>query len=242
MSTQLKPCEGLPAKTMAPSVRKFALTTHVTSSVGLLGSIAAFLTLTLAGLSSQDIQIIRATYLAMDLLARFIIVPLAFASLITGIIQSLGTPWGLFRHYWIVAKLLLTAVATSILLIKLKLIGYAASLAAEAILPRGDLRTAGMELAVHAAGGLLVLLIPTVLSVYKPRGLTPYGRRKQQEQGAPSQQRRPSPQRADGGIRISPSGSITITLRRAQIFGLAVIVLVLHIFALHLTGAGLGAH
>lgn len=93
--------------TMTPNLRKFALTAHVTSSVSLLGSIAAFLALALTGLNSPDAQIIRAAYLAMDLVARFIIVPLAFASLLTGLIQSLGTPWGLFRHYWIVAKLLL---------------------------------------------------------------------------------------------------------------------------------------
>src|SRR5262245_1985900 len=110
--------------TMTPSLRKLALTMHVTSSVGLLGSIAAFIALSIAGLNSQDDQSIRASYLAMDLVARFIIVPLAFASLLTGLIQSLGTPWGLFRHYWVLAKLLITAFATTILLIKLKMIGY----------------------------------------------------------------------------------------------------------------------
>jgi hypothetical protein len=34
----------------------------------------------------------------------------------------------------------------------------------------------------HAGGGLLVLLVITMLNVYKPRGLTPYGWRKQQEE------------------------------------------------------------
>ncbi len=121
--------------TMTPNLRKFALTVHVTSSVGLLGSIAAFLTLAIAGLNSQDIQIIRAAYLAMDLVARFIIVPLAFASLLTGLIQSLGTPWGLFRHYWVFAKLLLTAFTTTILLIKLRMISYAAHLATKRFCP-----------------------------------------------------------------------------------------------------------
>jgi len=172
---------------MAPRLRKFALTTHVTFSVGLLRSIAAFLTLALAGLTTENAAIVRAAYLAMDLIARFVIVPLAFASLLTGLIQSLGTSWGLFRHYWILAKLLLTAFAATNLLAKIELIGYAAYMAAETVLPRADLRTVGMELAVHAAGGLLVLLVPAILSVYKPRGLTSYGRRKQQQQGASSQ-------------------------------------------------------
>src|ERR1700704_845733 len=106
---------------MTIGVRKFALTAHVTSSVGLLGSIAAFLALAISGLTSQDIKMVRAAYLAMELIARFVIVPLAFASLLTGLIQSLGTPWGLFRHYWVVVKLLLTVFATVVLLVRMEL-------------------------------------------------------------------------------------------------------------------------
>lgn len=232
---------------MVPSLRKFALTAHVTFSVGLLGSIAAFLALALAGLTSEEAAIIRAAYLAMDVTTRFVIVPLAFASLLTGVIQSLGTSWGLFRHYWILAKLLLTVLATIILLVKIELIGYAAHLAAETILPRADLRTVGRELVVHAAGGLLVLLVPAILSVYKPRGLTPYGRRKQQGQRAPLRQPSLSPKRplleSNSSIGLWPrGGSITITLRRGHLFGITVAVLVLHAFILHLTGTGLGGH
>jgi hypothetical protein len=222
---------------VTPSLRKFALTAHVTSSIGLLGSIAAFLALAIAGLTSQDEQIVRAAYLAMELISRFVIVPLAFASLLTGLIQSLGTPWGLFRHYWVLAKLLLTVFATAVLLVKMKLIVYAASLAAETVLSRADLRAAGVELGLHAAGGLLVLLVPTVLSVYKPRGLTPYGRRRQHEQRAPSQ--RPCVD-SSGAVGVwSLGGSITITLRRSQMYGIVVVVLILHFVILHLTGIGL---
>jgi hypothetical protein len=170
--------------TMTPRLRKLALIVHITSSVGLLGSIAAFLALAVAGLASQDTQMVRAAYLAMELTARFVIVPLAFASLLTGLIQSLGTPWGLLRHYWVLVKLLLTVFATIILLVKMELIDYAARLATETTLPRADLRAAGIQLVVHAAAGLLVLLVPAVLSVYKPRGLTRYGARKQHEQRA----------------------------------------------------------
>ncbi len=164
---------------MAPRLRKFALTAHVTSSVGLLGSIAAFLALATAGLINSDLLIVRAAYLAMAIITRFVIVPLAFASLLTGLIQSLGTSWGLFRHYWVLVKLLLTVFATGVLLVKMELIAYAARLAAETTLSRADLRAAGIELVVHATGGLLVLLVPAVLSVYKPPGLTRYGWEKQ---------------------------------------------------------------
>lgn len=102
---------------MSPGLRKFALTTHVTSSVGWLGSVAAFLALAIAGISSEDSQIVRAAYLAMHLTTWFVIVPFSFASFLTGLIESLGTPWGLFRHYWVVTKLVLTVLATSIFLL-----------------------------------------------------------------------------------------------------------------------------
>ena len=167
---------------MAPRLRKFVLTLHIASSVSLLGAIAAFLVLGITGLTSQDAQMVRAAYLAMQPIARFVVVPLTIASLLTGLIQSLGTAWGLFRHYWVLVKLLLTVFAATVLLLKMELIDYAARLAAETTLPRADLREAGIQLALHAAGGLSVLLVPTILSVFKPPGLTRYGWRKQHEQ------------------------------------------------------------
>lgn len=166
---------------MTPSLRKLVLTAHITFSVGWIGAGAAFLALAIAGLTSPDAQMVRIAYPAMELTARFVIVPLAFASLLSGLIQSLGTPWGLFRHYWVLVKLFLTIFATIVLLKKMPLIGYAARRATETPLSSADLRAAGIPLVVHAAGGILVLLAVTILSVYKPWGLTRYGQLKQQE-------------------------------------------------------------
>ena len=169
-------------------LRKLALTLHVTSSVGLLGAIAeAFLALAIAGgLVSNDIPTIRTAYPAMGLIAHFVVMPLAIASLLTGLVQSLGTPWGLLRHYWVLVKLLLTVFAVTVLLLKMELIDYAARLATETAFPYATLRAAGIQLAAHAAGGLLVLFAPVVLSIYKPLGTTRYGWRKQFEQRLPS--------------------------------------------------------
>src|SRR5258708_3540597 len=102
---------------MSPGIRKFALTAHVTSSVGWLGAVAAFLVLSIAGLTSRDAETVRGAYLAMNLIGEFIIVPLGIAALLTGIVQSLGTPWGLFRYYWVLMKLVLTVGATFLLLL-----------------------------------------------------------------------------------------------------------------------------
>jgi hypothetical protein len=164
--------------TLTPGIRRFVLTAHVVSSVGWLGAISVFLALAVAGMTVEDDQKVRAAYLAMELAAWSVLVPLALASLLTGLVQSLGTQWGLFRHYWVLAKLLMTVAATIVLLLYTQTIGSIADVAA---------RTGDMEdlrnpsPAVHAAVGVLLLLVTTVLGVYKPRGMTPYGWRKQQE-------------------------------------------------------------
>jgi uncharacterized membrane protein len=163
--------------TMPPHLRKFALTAHVVSSVGWLGAVAGFLVLAVVGLTSQDAQTVRAAYLAMEPITRFVIVPLALAALLTGIVQSLGTPWGLFRHYWVLVKLILTVIATVVLLKQVEPIGKIADIAAQTTLSSADLREARSSLVAHSAGGLLVLLVITMLSVYKPQGRTRYGRR-----------------------------------------------------------------
>lgn len=221
---------------MTPGLRKLVLTAHITFSVGWIGAVAAFLVLAIAGVSSQNPQMMRAAYPAMELTARFVIVPLAFASLLSGLIQSLGTPWGLFRHYWVLLKLLLTIFATVVLLKKIPLIGYAARRAAETPMPSAALRAAGIPLVVHAAGGILVLLVVTILSVYKPWGLTRYGGRKQQEQRYQSPR---SPHTA--GVKAmfdSENGATADGLSRGlKIFlaaGIGVFLVVVHV-SMHLT-------
>jgi hypothetical protein len=164
---------------MPPRLRKFALTAHVTCSVGWVGAVIAFLALAVIGLTSPDAQTVRGAYLVMEPAAWFVLVPLAFASLLTGLVQALGTTWGLFRHYWVVFKLLLTVFATIVLLTYMETFRFMAGMAADPSADVGVVRSASP--ALHAALALLLLLVATVLAVYKPRGMTRYGWRKQHE-------------------------------------------------------------
>jgi hypothetical protein len=165
---------------MGPRLRKFTLTAHVTSSVGWLGAVAAFLALAVVGLTSPDAQTVRGAYLVMEPAAWFILVPLAVASLLTGLVQSLATTWGLFRHYWVLFKLLINVFATVILLAYMETFSSMADLAAD---PTADVATVrNSSPALHAGAALLLLLAATTLAVYKPRGVTPYGQRKQRDQ------------------------------------------------------------
>ncbi|MGH3133936.1 MAG: hypothetical protein ACRDNY_09410 [Gaiellaceae bacterium] len=164
---------------MTPRLRKLALTAHVVSSVGWLGAVAGFLALAVAGWTSLDARTVRAAYLAMELTAWFVILPLALASLVTGLVQSLGTTWGLFRHYWVLFKLLMNVFATVVLLLYMRTLGDLARMAEETTLSSDDLGALRSPSPVlHAGAALLLLLVATVLAVFKPRGRTPYGRRK----------------------------------------------------------------
>ena len=169
---------------MNPRLRKLTLTAHVTSSVGWLGAVVVFVVLAAVGLTGQDPQRVRSAYLAMELTGSFVLVPLSLASLFTGLVQALGTAWGLFRHYWVVIKLLINLVATALLLVHMQVVGHVADAAARATLSSDDLVGMRVQLLADAAAALLVLLVAVTLSVYKPKGLTRYGWRRQHQSRA----------------------------------------------------------
>jgi len=161
---------------MRPLLRRFALTAHITSSAGWIGAVLVFIALAIIGLASHDAQTVRGAYLVMEPAAWFVLVPLAFASLLTGIVLSLGTPWGLLRHYWVLFKLAITVVATIILLLYMETFQVMADVAAD---PGAELSAVrNISPLLHALLALLALLVALVLSVYKPRGATRFGWRR----------------------------------------------------------------
>jgi hypothetical protein len=184
--------------TMTPNLRKFTLTVHLTFSVGWIGAVVAYLALLVAAMTSQDAQTLRVSWIAMEMIGWFAIVPLALASLLTGIFISLGTPWGLFRHYWVLFSFMLTVLATVVLLDHMQTVNFFAGIAAEMnSADVGELRGALWGELLHAGVGLLVLLVIQVLNVYKPRGLTPLGWRKQQAERRKQPEQRATSQRVN---------------------------------------------
>lgn len=168
---------------MKPGLRKFALSVHLTFSIGWIGAVLMYLALGVAAVTTENVQTIRAAWTAMELTGWYVIVPLAIASLLTGLVMALGTKWGLFRHYWVVISFALTTFATVILLLHMPTVSAMADLAQEA--EGAELAALGGDLG-HPGIGLVVLLVVQVLNLYKPPGLTRYGWRKQQEQSARS--------------------------------------------------------
>jgi hypothetical protein len=124
-------------------------------------------------------QTVRAAWTAMAVTGWWAIVPLAVAALLTGLVMSLGTPWGLFRHYWVLISLVLTVFSTVVLLLHMPTVSGMAAMAQQ--MDGAGLRALGGDL-FHPGIGLLVLVTIAVLNQYKPAGVTPYGWRKQREQ------------------------------------------------------------
>ena len=168
-----------PVRRMGPRARKLQLTVHVSVSVGWLGAVAAFLALAVAALRSGDADLVRGAYLAMDVTGWWVLVPLRVACLLTGVVQSLGTHWGLVRHYWVLATLVINLVATTVLVLFMGTLGELTDwLRSPGVTDAAVLELRDPSPVLHAVGALLVLLLATGLSVSKPRGQTRYGQRR----------------------------------------------------------------
>lgn len=158
---------------MTPRRRKLLLAVHVASSIGWFGALAAFIALALTGRTSGDVELVRACYLAMKITVLFVIVPFAYISLITGIIQATLTQWGLSRYYWVLFKLILTVIATFLLTVHVTPVVFLSNAAVKGTLSSDSWMR--VQILAYASGGLIVIATCMILGVFKPRGLTRWG-------------------------------------------------------------------
>lgn len=166
-----------------PRTRKLALSVHLTVSVGWIGSVLAYLALGVTAATTADPGVIRAMWRAMDVTGWYVVVPLAAASLATGVVMAVGTKWGLFRHYWVAISFALTSFSVLVLVLHMPGVTSTAEFAQTAA--DSQLGELGGDLG-HPAIGLVILLAVQVLNLYKPRGLTRYGWRKRHDGPASS--------------------------------------------------------
>ncbi|MEU4831283.1 hypothetical protein [Streptosporangium sp. NPDC023615] len=175
-----RPAGRRSGRAMPPPLRRTVLTAHVAISVGWLGLDLGLLALGVTALTTGDPALVRASYLAMDVLADTLIVPVGLTAVLTGVLLGLYTPWGLVRYHWVLVKLVTTTAAliASVFALRPQIEEAAAwvSRAGGAPLPLPDRG----ELSLVAAPGvaLTVYLLNVALSTFKPFGRTAYGRRR----------------------------------------------------------------
>jgi hypothetical protein len=160
---------------VSPPVCRLLLTAHIVVSGVWLGVAVAKLTLALVALTAGEQGVSDTLYSSM-MVVYLAFPPTAVATLVTGVLLSLGTKWGLLRYYWVAPKLALSigVIVTGIAL--------ADRLVQEAIsTPGGEAVDGTMTEIVLSPATLLISLsvahvltlgVATVLSVYKPWGRT----------------------------------------------------------------------
>lgn len=217
-------------------LRKFTLLLHIASSVGWLGAVIPYLALATASLIAKDTTTAQSVYPSLAIIGWFVLFPLSLAAFLSGLVESLTTPWGLFRHWWIVAKLGLTVLSTAILLKHLAFVSQCAQMARAGQLSSADLHAMGTRLFIHPFGGLIALFVVTALSVFKPRGLTPYGRRILQQVSRKSAEVLHAPPATQ--IKVRPRRIRSIGVHAAHALGVTILMLVV----LHLVQEGMMRH
>jgi hypothetical protein len=145
---------------------KVALTAHVLSSVGWFGVAVLVAFCGVAASVTGDPSLPVAFYRTMQT-ALWISIPAGIVAVITGVVLSLGTKWGIVRHWWVVAKIV---IAIAVIVTDSTIIASAASTAASTGAASSPLRDGTIAHCIVLAGA-------TALSVFKPKGRTPYGRR-----------------------------------------------------------------
>jgi hypothetical protein len=162
---------------VGPRLRRLLLALHLSCSVGWVGAVCAYLALAFAVPATADPAVVRAAWIGMDLIGWYATVPLAVGSLVTGLLMGAVTKWGLMRHYWVLISLVGTVILTAVLILHMPDVTAQADRART--LEEGDLLVMGSDI-LHAVIGLVLLIGILILNIYKPRGLTKYGWRKEQ--------------------------------------------------------------
>jgi hypothetical protein len=166
--------------TLSRPVRRWTLVLHVVVSVGWLGVDLALLTLGATALLTDDPELSHAAYVGMDVVGGTLLVPIALLALATGVVLSLGTKWGLVRHWWVLVKFAVTTLAATLTIVLLRPgLDEAARVVGE------DLERLRVNLVVAPSVALTLYLTTTVLSVLKPWGRTRWDRSGTVTSGSP---------------------------------------------------------
>lgn len=161
-------------------MRKATLLAHILASVSWIGIDAVLLVLAVTGFTSDEPGTIAASYVAMHRFGVILLLPVGLASLGTGLLLGVGSRWGVLRYRWVVCKLVINVVLTTLVAVLLRpRLAEAASASAVADAAISE-RLAGLsiDLLFPPIVSLVTLVTAATLSFYKPWGPTAYGRRR----------------------------------------------------------------
>ena len=140
--------------------RRALLTGHIVAGVGLLGAVASVLAINIRAATTTDAALAASSYDLLAMLTLAFGIPLSVASLISGVLLGMETPWGVLRYAWVITKLMLVI---GVILVGALVLGPGTE-----AMRRGD-GGAEARLIAGAAYDVAALTVATGLSVFKPR-------------------------------------------------------------------------
>lgn len=150
---------------LRPPVRKTVLTVHILASVALTGEVWALVALNLYSTVAAGTELAGMAYRLMSVMVFAGGIPLSLLALAAGVILGLGTHWGVVRHGWVLAKLVLLVGVIVVGMVLFRPEAMAAA-AADGTLSTGQQRWQVVVVATQLA----MLVTATALSVFKPKG------------------------------------------------------------------------
>lgn len=162
-----------PIPKLGRPARRAVLVVHVTTSASWLGLTLGLLTLGTTAATTGSAVTVEASVRAMQLFADWLLLPVALLTLLSGLVLSLGTAWGLARHRWVYTKFWLTLATTTATAFALR---PGVNSAVTAVAAGGPLPDAG-DVLFGPVVSLSAYVFMTVISVLKPWGPTRRGRR-----------------------------------------------------------------
>jgi Predicted integral membrane protein (DUF2269) len=177
--TATRPASRRPWR-LSASARKLTLTVHIISAIGWIGVDFVLFVFAFTGLTSNDPDTVATCYLAIEMFAVVLLLPLGLLSLATGLLLGWGSKYGVLRYRWVVWKLILNLVLTTLVVVLLR---PGVSEAADLVTSTPDLTSdqldqARSNLIFPPVVSITTLTFATVLAVYKPWGRTMYGQRR----------------------------------------------------------------
>ncbi|MEV0649552.1 hypothetical protein AB0I28_30275 [Phytomonospora sp. NPDC050363] len=152
--------------------RRAAVVVHSAASAAWLGLTVGLLALGVRAYTSGSPDIVTFSYRAMDVFGEYVLIPAALATLISGVVLSLGTPWGLLRHKWVAVKFVLTMITVGLVAFSMS-----PGLSEKAALAAAGTPVVDVNLIVAPTVALSTYVFMLALSILKPWGMTPHGRR-----------------------------------------------------------------
>ncbi|GAB2858814.1 hypothetical protein GCM10027176_71660 [Actinoallomurus bryophytorum] len=163
---------------MPPRIRKTIVTLHVIFAVGWLGTDFSMLGLGITGFSSSSLETMRESYLSMERIGAYVVIPVALCAVLTGLLLGLGTRWGLLRYHWVTVKLVVGLLALTLAVLPLQIQLHTAATAVQEPGATSDIGFVQYTLIIAPAVALALYSSNVVLSIFKPWGMSAYGKRR----------------------------------------------------------------